>query len=71
MSTLLKIWADLAFNGEAATAPMTRCGIDLELVGRKGKIGFEVEPRNGGGSSRPWACLAATAGSWSITKAAP
>src|SRR5215213_8493444 len=44
-STLLNIWADLAFNGEAATAPMTRCGIDLELVGRRGKIGFEVEPK--------------------------
>jgi transposase len=44
-STLPKIWADLAFNGEAATAPMTRCGIDLELVGRKGKTGFEVEPK--------------------------
>jgi putative transposase len=44
-STLLKIWADLAFNGEAATAPMTRCGIDLELVGRKGKVGFKVEPK--------------------------
>src|SRR3954454_5449996 len=44
-STPLKTWADLAFNGEAATAPMTRCGIDLELVGRKGKTGFEVEPK--------------------------
>jgi transposase len=44
-STLLKVWADLAFNGEAATAPMTRCGIDLELVGRKHKVGFLVEPK--------------------------
>jgi transposase len=24
---------------------MTRCGIELELVGRKNKTGFEVEPR--------------------------
>jgi len=44
-SSLLKVWADLAFNGDAAAAPMIRCGIDLELVGRKGKTGFEVEPR--------------------------
>jgi putative transposase len=44
-SSLVKIWADLAFNGEVATAPMARCGIELELVGRKNKIGFEVEPR--------------------------
>ena len=43
-SSLRKVWADLAFNGEAA-APMTRCGIELELVGRKNKTGFEVEPR--------------------------
>jgi putative transposase len=44
-SALLKVWADLAFNGDAATAPMIRCGIDLELVGRKNKTGFEVEPK--------------------------
>lgn len=44
-STLLKVWADLAFNGDAAMAPMTRCGIDLELVGRKDKTGFAVEPK--------------------------
>jgi putative transposase len=44
-SSLLKVWADLAFNGDAAAAPMIRCGIDLELVGRKNKTGFEVEPR--------------------------
>jgi putative transposase len=44
-STLLKVWADLAFHGEAPTAPMIRCGIDLELVGRKGKAGFQVEPK--------------------------
>lgn len=43
--TLLKVWADLAFNGDAAVAPMTRCGIDLELVGRKNKTGFVVEPK--------------------------
>jgi putative transposase len=44
-SSLRKVWADLAFNGEAAAASMARCGIDLELVGRKNKTGFEVEPR--------------------------
>jgi putative transposase len=44
-SSLRKVWADLAFNGEAAAAPMARCGIDLELVGRKNKTGFEVEPK--------------------------
>ena len=44
-SSLLKVWADLAFNGDAAAAPMIRCGIDLELVGRKDKTSFEVEPR--------------------------
>ena len=43
-SSLLKVWADLAFDGDAAAAPMIRCGIDLELVGRRSKIGFEVEP---------------------------
>jgi putative transposase len=44
-SSLLKVWADLAFSGDAAAAPMTGCGIDLELVGRMGKTGFEVEPK--------------------------
>jgi putative transposase len=44
-SALLKVWADLAFSGDAAAAPMIGCGIDLELVGRKGKTGFEVEPK--------------------------
>src|SRR3712207_1429646 len=44
-SSLLKVWADLAFNGETAAAPMARCGIKLELVGRKNKTGFEVEPK--------------------------
>jgi len=44
-SSLLKVWADLAFNGDAAAAPMSRCGIDLELVGRKDKTSFEVEPK--------------------------
>ena len=44
-SSLLKVWADLAFNGDAAAAPMLRCGIDLELVGRKNKTGFEVESK--------------------------
>jgi transposase len=43
--SLLKVWADLAFNGEAAMTPMRRCGIDRELVGRKNKAGFEVEPK--------------------------
>jgi putative transposase len=44
-SALLKVWADRAFNGEAAAAPMIRHGIDLELVGRKNKTGFAVEPK--------------------------
>jgi transposase len=44
-SSLLKVWADLAFNGDATAAPMIRCGIDLELVGRQNKAGFAVEPR--------------------------
>jgi putative transposase len=44
-SSLLKVWADLAFAGDAAAAPMIRCGIDLELVGRKNKTGFEIEPK--------------------------
>jgi putative transposase len=43
--SLLKVWADLAFNGEAAAAPMTRCRIELELIGRKNKTSFEVEPK--------------------------
>jgi putative transposase len=43
--SLLKVWADLGFNGEGATALMMRHGIDLELVGRKNKNGFVVEPR--------------------------
>jgi putative transposase len=42
-SALLKVWADLAFNGEAAAAPMRRHGIDFELVGRTSKTGFVVE----------------------------
>jgi transposase len=44
-SSLLKVWADLAFTGEAAAAPMVRGGLDLELVGRQGKAGFQVEPK--------------------------
>jgi putative transposase len=44
-STLLKVWADLAFTGDAAVAPMIRCGIDRELVGRTNKTGFVVEPK--------------------------
>ena len=44
-SSLLTVWADLAFDGERAAAPMIRGGIDLELVGRNGKASFEVEPK--------------------------
>ena len=44
-SSLRKVWADLAFAGEAAAAPMIRSGIELELVGRKNKTSFEVEPK--------------------------
>jgi transposase len=42
---LRKVWADLAFAGERAAAPLERHGIALELVGRKGKTSFAVEPR--------------------------
>jgi transposase len=42
---LRKVWADLAFAGERAAAPLERHGIALELVGRKDKAGFAVEPR--------------------------
>jgi putative transposase len=44
-NALLKVWADLAFNGEATMAPLIRCGIDLERVGRTGKVGFQVGPK--------------------------
>jgi transposase len=44
-STLRKVWADLAFAGERAQAPLARHGIELELVGRTHKAGFVVEPR--------------------------
>ena len=43
--SLLKVWADLGLNGEAAAAQLTRHGIDLELVGHQNKKGFVVEPR--------------------------
>src|SRR3954452_19009772 len=42
---LRKVWADLAFAGERAAAPLEPDGIALELVGRKDKAGFAVEPR--------------------------
>ena len=45
LRTLRKVWADLAFAGERAAAPLARHGIELELVGRKSKGGFAVEPR--------------------------
>jgi transposase len=44
-SGLRKVWADLAFAGERAAAPLERDGIELELVGRQPKTGFAVEPR--------------------------
>ena len=46
-SARLKVRADRAFTGEAAAAaPMVRRGgVDLELVGRKTKAGFDVEPK--------------------------
>jgi putative transposase len=44
-SALRKVWADLAFAGERAAVPLERHGIALELVGRKDKTGFAVEPR--------------------------
>jgi putative transposase len=40
-----ELWADLAFAGERAAAPPARHGLALELVGRKDKTGFAVEPR--------------------------
>ena len=42
---LRKVWADLAFAGGRAAAPLERHGIALELVERKDKAGFAVEPR--------------------------
>jgi transposase len=42
---LRKVWADLASAGERAAAPLERHGVALELVGRKHKAGFAVEPR--------------------------
>ena len=42
---LRKVWADLAFAGERAAAPLERRGVEIELVGRKDKSGFAVEPR--------------------------
>ena len=42
---LRKVWADLAFAGERAAAPLARHRIALELVGRRDKTGFAVEPR--------------------------
>ena len=42
---LRKVWADLAFAGERAVAPLARHRIALELVGRKHKAGFAIEPR--------------------------
>ena len=44
-SRLRKVWADLAFAGERAAAPLERHGIGIELVGRQHKAGFAVEPR--------------------------
>ena len=44
-SALRKDRADLAFAGERAAVPPERHGIALELVGRKDKTGFAVEPR--------------------------
>jgi hypothetical protein len=69
-SSLLKIWADLAFTGDAAVAPMTRHGIDLELVGRRTRPG-SWSSRNVGGSRRPSGYLDAIAGCRSIMKGAP
>jgi transposase len=44
-SVLREVWADLAFVGERAQAPLARHRIELELVGRTHKAGFVVEPR--------------------------
>ena len=63
-SSLLKVWADLASNGDAAAAPMIRCGIDLESSwsGGGARPGSRSNPSDGG-SSRPSGFLAATGGS--------
>lgn len=42
---LRQVWADLAFAGERAAAPLARHRIALEPVGRRDKTGFPVEPR--------------------------
>jgi hypothetical protein len=44
-SSLVMAWADLACEGEAAMAPMTRCAIEPELIRRQNKTSFEVEPK--------------------------
>jgi putative transposase len=42
---MTKLWADLGFNGDAPVAVAARVGVDLELVGRRHKAGFELDPR--------------------------
>jgi transposase len=62
-SSLLKVWADLGFGGDAATAPMIRCGIDLELVGRaqeQGRVRGRAQALAGRGNLR---------GSWPLPAA--
>jgi hypothetical protein len=68
-----KVWADLAFNGEAATAPMDDPLRHQPRAGRaqaQGRFRGRAQASDGG-SSRPSRRLAATDGSWSTTKAAP
>lgn len=43
-SRMTKLWVDLGFNGDAPVAVATRVGVDLELVGRRNKVGFELDP---------------------------
>ena len=67
---LRKVWADLAFAGERAAAPLERHGIEIELVGRKNKWASRSS-RDDGRSSRPSVVSNATGACWSTTRAVP
>jgi transposase len=69
-SSLLKIWADLAFNGDAPRR--RRCSAAASASswsGGRTRPASRSNPSDGG-SRRPSGSLAATGGSWSITRAA-
>jgi transposase len=44
-SRMTKLWADLDFNGDVPVEVAIRVGVDLDLVGRRHKIGFALDPR--------------------------